>query len=311
VTAGTQQAARRGDRLLGPRGVVEHARHHDEIRAAALADVLGEPGVLDLALAEPHVRQAPPGELGAAPGEPRRAAIDRDHAVVERRQHREQRALAGADVDRERATGQQRRDDRQPREQLAGIGRERHADVVRRVIEEPARQLLALRDDAGDPREAAILAAQPAAFLERGIDHHGIAPRQIDMRAQQRPRAIATRRQQPDLAQRLRLLGDLGLALGEQRCELAHGQLVLRAQRQQAQAVLVSEETKQVGTGSKHHDVLYIPSCAWKQYAKYTWQDAVMPRAVRSWRLTCPTTAPYHDERRRDDHGFGRQVPDW
>ena len=59
VAAGAQQARRRGDRVLRARGVVEHARQHDEIGAAARADLLDQAGVVDVALAQAHVGQAP------------------------------------------------------------------------------------------------------------------------------------------------------------------------------------------------------------------------------------------------------------
>jgi hypothetical protein len=61
---------------------VEHARHHDEIGAAAARDLLGEPGIFDVAFAQPDVRQLPARDPRAAAGEPSGAAIDGDDALV-------------------------------------------------------------------------------------------------------------------------------------------------------------------------------------------------------------------------------------
>jgi hypothetical protein len=97
---------------------------------------------------------------------------------------------------------------------------------------------------------------QPVAH--RGFDHR-IRRR---LRPQQRPVAIAPGRHQSDLAERLRLLRDLRLALAEQRRELADGQFILGTQREQTQPVFVSEEAEEVGAWSELHEELFILECA-------------------------------------------------
>jgi len=271
VAAGACEAGRRGERVLRACGVAEDAREDDEVGAAALRDLLKERRVVDLALAEAHVRQAPRRDPGAAAREAGRAAIDRDDALVERRQQRQQRALAGAGVDRERGprgrrvggrgrrgralgrragAGEQRRQDREPGQQL---DIRRGGLELGRLLEELPRQLLALRHDGGHPGQAAIARAEQAALLEGGAEDHvrGGAG------AEQGPRAVAARREQARLAQRLRLLGDLRLALPDQRGELADGQLLLGAQGEQAQPILISEEPEQVHARRLHTRSLY------------------------------------------------------
>ena len=224
--------------------------------------------------------------------EPRRAAIDGDDALVERRQQRQQRALAGADVDRERAAA-------------ATAARAAGSHASSSVGRRPARARRARssknrRDSssrcatiARDPREAAVLAAQRAAFLERGVDHR--RPRRA-CGAEQRARAVAARGEQADLAQRLRLLGDLRLALAEQRGELADGQLLLGAQREQAQPVLVSEETEQIGArGDRHISPIYS---IMRMMARAVACRVVTVKGLRA----TPTIGD------SDVYGFGRQA---
>ena len=101
------------------------------------------------------------------------------------------------------------------------------------------------------------------------VDHRR---RVIDAaRLEQRARAVAAGREQPDLAQRLRLLGDLRLALAEQRGELADGQLLFGTQREQAQPILVSEETEQICTRGQHDDCIYS-IIRMNARCKYMWQ---------------------------------------
>ena len=145
-------------------------------RRRACAISCGEPGVLDVAFAQAHVRQAPARDPRAAAREPRGAAIDGDHALVERRQQRQQRAFAGADIDRERAAGQQRREQRQSKRaasaSAAGAARARSAAL----LEEPPRQLLALRDDRarssrGCRRGCTACGLPRARHRSRGVRH--------------------------------------------------------------------------------------------------------------------------------------------
>ena len=86
-----------------------------------MRDLLDDARVLDGALAQAHVRQTERGDALGAAREARGAAIDGDDAVVERRQQRQERALARADVDGERAARQERREHGQQRQELPAV----------------------------------------------------------------------------------------------------------------------------------------------------------------------------------------------
>ncbi len=167
------------------------------------------------------------------------AAIDRDHALVERRQQRQQGALAGADVDRERAAGQQRRRAAAAtRASSASSAAGRGASSARQRVEQLLRQLLALRDHARRSSRGCrrgCTARRPSVERAASITTSSIGSDLSRVRVPSRRAA-----QQADLAQRLGLLGDLRLALAEELRELADRQLLLGAQREQPQAILVA-----------------------------------------------------------------------
>ena len=144
--------------------MVQRAAGEDEVGSAGGVDALEQRGVVVAARVEADVMKAAGGDALGDPGQLRAAAIDGDHPLVQRSEHVEQQPIAGADIDGERVTGQQRTQRGQVGQVFRG---RRDRGAFRLNLEDGAAVLLARGDQAGKPREAAVLEAQPAAFGDR------------------------------------------------------------------------------------------------------------------------------------------------
>ena len=230
--------ARRGGRRGAARGRARRGRR----RRPRAALPRRAPGLRRRRRTAARWRFPAPASAGRAAGEPRRAAVDADHALVQRRQHRQKRAFARPDVDGKRPRRQQRRDHRQEGKKRRSLDDHR---TFRRGLEKPPAPVLPLCHHALHPRQRAAPRRERTSFAQRRGDH-----RVGDLRGlQQGPRSILPREEEARVAKRLSFLGDLGLALVQKRRQLADGQFLLCAEGEQAQAVLVGEEAEEVRAG--------------------------------------------------------------
>jgi hypothetical protein len=85
----------------------------------------------------------------------------------------------------------------------------------------------------------------------------GVGP-QFGFSLEQGPGAVFSRGEEARFAERLRLFGHLRLALAQELGELADRQLFLRTEGEQAQPILVAEESEQI-CASGQHDLSCIP----------------------------------------------------
>ena len=129
----------------------------------------------------------------ARASELRVGAIDRDDALEDRREHLEQRAVAGARVDRERALREERRERREVRRR-ARVGGRVDLRLRRRLREELARRRVARAEHVRDAREAAVRLAERAPARERvGDDRIGATPPRASRTSVARPLRAARR----------------------------------------------------------------------------------------------------------------------
>ena len=172
--------------------------------------------------------------------EPRRAAIDGDDALVERRQQRQERAFAGARIDRERAAGQQRArrsraSRRASRRFDAGATTGAVRDSSNSFFDSSSRCATTRATFARLPSFVHSLRPSPtAASTTTSLSRSPIGAR---------PRAVAALREQAGLAQRLRFLVDLRLASRPQAGKLPDSELLLGAQREKPEAIFIAQQT--------------------------------------------------------------------
>ena len=155
------------------------------------------------------------------------------------REHLEQRAVAGAHVDREAAVREERREAPRgtPRAPRAGPTR----SGLPAAREELARRLVARARGPRRPergcRRRGRRRGRPRPRRRRPAS--SAAPRR---EAEQRPRPLPARGEEPRVAQRRGVPRDLGLALAQQLGELAHAELLDRGEGEEARAHRVGEQ---------------------------------------------------------------------
>ncbi len=256
--AGPQQARAGREQLRRARGVVQGAGDDDDGGAALAIDRLVYQGIAGVAFEQPHVAESGISDDARTRRKTRGAAIDSEDAGEERSQERQQHTVAGADVDAQalKSLSEQRPQQRQKAKQR----RRRRCRRRGSLFEEGPRSLLATAQNAGNAREALVLATQATPLLE-GRRHDGFVDAGgawlgLEIGAG----AVFARREQSRRPQGLQLARDLGLGLGQELGQLGDGQLLLGTQGVEAQPILVTEEAKEIGARLRleHSNVLCI-----------------------------------------------------
>jgi hypothetical protein len=230
--------------LRGLRRVVQHPGGQHEVGPFFGATPYGltHRRVVEGALHEVDVAEAPLGHPLGRRRELRTRPVDRHHVRKQRREHLQEPPVAGARVHREGPLRHEAAQREEVRRELRR--RPRLGPGATRPREKLPRPTVARAHHLGHTPEAAVALTQAAPRRQR-VAQHRVARSPLGQ-PHERPVALAPYRHHPRLPQRPEVPRHIGLRLAQQLGQLAHRELLLRRERHQPQTRRLAQATVQL-----------------------------------------------------------------